>query len=586
MKRLGLVAIGAVLALLVGINAKAALSVDQRLSDYRQLVNSVERYYGPLEIKKETIGLDWSATVKKFEEQAVAAKSDAEFYQVLAKLLNALKDSHVSSMVPSTYRARLGFLCDYVDGKVLVDQIDSLRLPEELFPFKKGDQLLTIDGVPVEKIMTEISGITDTGYEGSQKRIAAAYLTSRREAIGLTVPTGNAFVEVLPKGAAKPVTVVLTWITSGSPVVDMDDLSKLLKSSPVSLAQSIANIDDSRTSSDLLASLKKNPIFTMRLPKAQLENWISAGVTDIGEMKSMFELPVGAQEIDGLPITAAIYEAMGKKIGILRIPSYTEDDMLAWLAQAIVKMQQETDVLVLDQTNNPGGSVSMASEVASLFVQGTAKDMLFAIRPSLRWIDSFGSINQKLGEMLAQNPQDPGANALKARFQYLEEAMRDAISKRQFLSAPVSLNLTGTYGVIQPQPTISYTKPILMLINEFDWSGGDLFPAIMQDNHRVVLFGNRTSGAGGNVEEYGPLANSYFKYSLTESLMVRPNGQTIENRGVTPDISYKMTEEDFMGGYKNYVKAFTVEALKLVGVNTTVDELVKEEQAKVKPATK
>ena len=48
--------------------------------------------------------------------------------------------------------------------------------------------------------------------------------------------------------------------------------------------------------------------------------------------------------------------------------------------------------------------------------------------------------------------------------------------------------------------------------------------------------------------------------------MVRPNGEYMENRGIMPDIAYAVTEDDFMNGYRNYVRAFTVEALKLVGV--------------------
>ena len=559
----------------------AALSTEQRLVDFQQLVSIVNRHYAPLHWKEKTINLDWKKTVKEFEAKALAAKSDAEFYQVMARLLSSLKDAHVSAQVPSTFRARLGFLCDYVAGKVLIEAVDTLRLPEELFPFKKGDQLIAIDNVPVEKIMQDISEVTNTGYELSQKRIAAAYLTSRRQSTGLTIPRGNALVTVLPKGAAKPVTVVATWMNTGLPIIDLDDLSNAINASSVSLAQSIANIGDAAANGEeLLKELNKLSIFKLALPKAQLNEWISAGVNDIGSLTSMFELPEGAQAIDGLPITAAIYQAKDKKIGVIRIPGYMDDNLVAWVAQAVAVMESETDVLVLDQTNNPGGSVAMVSELTSLFAQETAKDMMFEIRSSLRWVEAFGGINQQIAGMLAANPKDAAANALQARFKYLEEEMRDSILARKFLTAPVSLNLTGSFGVIQPQPLIKYTKPILMLINEFDFSGGDAFPAIMRDNNRVVLFGNRTSGAGGNVEEYGPLANSYFKFSLTESLMVRPNGQYMENLGISPDIQYNITEEDFMGGYKNYVKAFTVEALKLVGVNTTIDELVKEEQAK------
>ncbi len=67
--------------------------------------------------------------------------------------------------------------------------------------------------------------------------------------------------------------------------------------------------------------------------------------------------------------------------------------------------------------------------------------------------------------------------------------------------------------------------------------------------------------------EYPALTNSFFKFNLTESLMVRPNGQYVENNGIKPDVAYSVTEDDFMNGYRGYVKAFTVAALQLAGAS-------------------
>jgi len=556
----------------------AALSRDQRLADFNQAVSIIERNYGPLQWKETSIGLDWKKNVELYREKIATSNSDTKFYQTISQFLSSLQDAHVSAQVPSTYRASLGFLCDYVEGKVLIETIDTLRMPEALFPFKKGDQLVALGGVPVEKIMAELSLVNNTGHKESQLRIDAARLTSRKESSGLAVPRGVTTVTVLPKGAAQPVTVTATWITRGTPIIELDDLSKLLDGS------SMATIVPATTSDslDFMNDLKKLSLFNMKLPQAKLQEWASVGVNDIGSPKSMFKLPEGAKEIEGLPMTGAIYESAGKKIGILRIPAYDSDELLQNVARAIIQMEKETDVLVLDQTNNPGGAVSLVSDLISIFADRSYVDMNFVIRPSLAWVDTFSSINQQIAGMIAADPQDMAANALKARFEYLEQEMRDSLVQRKFLTAPVSLDLTGRYGMILPQPEVRYTKPVLLLINEFDFSGGDAFPALMKDNGRVTLFGARTSGAGGNVAAYGPLANSFFKFYLTESLMVRPNGQFMENLGVSPDISYQVTEDDFMNGYRNYVKAFTTEALKLVGVGAAEIKAYEEEQAKIK----
>jgi C-terminal processing protease CtpA/Prc len=516
----------------------------------------------PLRWKQETINLDFKRVVSDYQGRVRAARSDAEFYRVLARFVAELKDAHVTPMIPSTYRASLGFMSDFIEGKVLIETIDRLRMPELLFPFKKGDQVIAIGGVPVEELMAELGQIGHTGNEASTIRIAAARLTSRREASGFQVPRGVTTVTVLPKGAERPVTVTATWIVSGSPVVELDDLARLMEDGAV-----VNAIPTASDGEGLRKELNKLSMFNMALPSALVKELQQIGLSNVGAPKSMFRLPEGAREIPGIPVTAAIYEAAGKKIGILRIPSFGDEGLLEVVARALMTLERETDVLVLDQTNNPGGSVSLVSDIVSLFADRSFKDMDFEIRPSLAWLKSFQDINTQIENMLRTNPQDVAANALKARFEYLESEIRESLKERRFLTNPVSLNLVGSFGMIQPAGMVSYTKPVLMLINEFDFSGGDAFPALLKDNGRVTLFGTQTSGAGGNVREYGPLANSFFKLALTESLMIRPNGQYMENRGIQPDIEYAVTEDDFMNGYRNYVRAFTIEALKLVGVS-------------------
>jgi hypothetical protein len=537
----------------------AALAPDQRLSDFQQLVNTIQRNYGPLELKKQTIGLDFDKDVADFKSRIVAAKTDAEYYQLLAGFLASLHDAHVSSEVPSTYGSKLGFLTDRIEGKALIDTIDRLRLPEALFPFQKGDQLIALDGVPVEEIVAKNSIQANTGNTETTLRIATARITSRKQAAGFAVPKGVATVTVLPKGAAEPVTVTAVWITSGNPIVPLDDLQNL--TDDTSALSTAAN------GNELLKQIKQMDAFKSVMPRSFLQEMHTIGVNDLGSVTSMFKLPEGAKPLEGMPITAAIYQAAGKNIGILRIPEYTDDGLLEVLGRALAIMEPQTDVLVLDQTNNPGGSVSLVSDIVGLFANKSYVDMNFKVRPSLKWIDTINGINEKLKTMLAADPSDMAANALKARFEYLGEEFRSSLAEKRFLTNPISLNLTGSFGMIQPNDTVHYTKPVLLLINELDFSGGDAFPAIMKDNGRVTTFGAKTNGAGGNVAEYGPLANSFFKFNLTESLMVRPNGNYVENNGVQADIPYSITEDDFMNDYRGYVKAFTNSALKLAGVS-------------------
>lgn len=571
----------ALAVLLFSANGTTALAMttEQRLGDFNQLVSIIQRHYGPLRWKQETIGLDFKRVVADYNQKISHAKSDAEFYRLLAEFTSELKDAHVSATIPSTYRARLGFLCDLVEGKVLIETIDRLKLPEMLFPFQKGDQLISIGGVDVKTIMKELSVVSNTGHAPSNDRINAARVTSRNEGIGHKIPKGVTTITVLPKGAAQPVTVTATWAVSGTPVLELDDIAGLMDSGKVVNALPTANSGE-----ELMASLSKLSEFNMALPQGILAELKRIGINDIGSPTSMFKLPENAKAIPGIGVTAAVYEAAGKRIGVLRIPSYGEQSLLDVIARVILTMKDTTDVLVIDQTNNPGGSVSLVSDIISLFADKSYKDMDFEIRPSLPWVQTFQQINGQIADLLKQNPNDQDANALKARFEYLESEVRSAITEKRFSTAPVSLNFMGTFGMIQPAGAVNYDKPVLLLINELDFSGGDMFPALMKDNKRAVLFGAQTSGAGGNVREYGPLANSFFKFSLTESLMVRPNGEYVENRGVKPDVEYTVTEDDFMNDYRGYVRAFTIEALKLTGVSQAEFEAFEAQQKADKAA--
>jgi C-terminal processing protease CtpA/Prc len=93
----------------------------------------------------------------------------------------------------------------------------------------------------------------------------------------------------------------------------------------------------------------------------------------------------------------------------------------------------------------------------------------------------------------------------------------------------------------------------------------------MQRNGRAKIFGERTMGLGGSVEEMEALTNSRVAVRLTRGLLTgfEESGSYspanfIENNGVTPDIARPLSVDDVRGGYVGYVQAFSDEAARLV----------------------
>jgi C-terminal processing protease CtpA/Prc len=97
---------------------------------------------------------------------------------------------------------------------------------------------------------------------------------------------------------------------------------------------------------------------------------------------------------------------------------------------------------------------------------------------------------------------------------------------------------------------LAYSKPVVVLIDDWSISAAESFASVMQDNGRALLVGTRTAGAGATVTSslagyYGDGAMSVSRGLVVRSKQVSVSGfpatSLIENVGVRPDV-----ELDFM----------------------------------------
>ena len=86
--------------------------------------------------------------------------------------------------------------------------------------------------------------------------------------------------------------------------------------------------------------------------------------------------------------------------------------------------------------------------------------------------------------------------------------------------------------------------PIILLINEGSASASEVVAGAIQDLERGQLVGV-TSYGKGSVQNWIPLNNEQGAVRVTIAKWLTPDGRTIHELGLTPDVEVEMTEEDY-----------------------------------------
>jgi hypothetical protein len=543
------VAVAFTLSAFSGSAAARPLTGEEKMRDFEQLISLMKSGYGPLDYKRETQGIDIDALRVRYLPDVTATKTNLEFYYLVNRFVAEFKDSHFSARVPTDYRVSLGFATDLVGDKVLIESVNRDVLPEASFPYDRGDELVSIGGRPVAEAMAEIERYLGLGYQGTTHRLAAMSLPSR-SARAMPVVDGAVTVEIRKKDSDSVSTADLTWKTAGVRPVDDEvfeprDLISRSRRPGMSASGRVDAFDLSIR--DLYADL---------FGEDAESSYRCSGKTRI-------KVPEGATIIMETPFVAYYHPHPADptvNVGYLRIPHYSpdmdapagdEDPTATRFAQyeyAVSVLEKNTAGLIIDQDHNCGGSVFYLEDVVGLFAASTYDQMQFELLATKAEMLSF----KEWVDMI--DPHTLLHTDVKETYDLVKASWEQGGSR-----------LTPKIGIrgrraLQPH-TVRYTKPVLMLIDELSGSGGDAFPALMQGIGRAKLIGQRTMGAGGHVEEVGPLYFSGETLRLTKSLFYRPDGVPVENNGAVPDFEYAPTAADFAGEYADY-QAFYLEKLR------------------------
>lgn len=553
-----------VLLCLLPLCAQAQMTTEQRLLDFQHLAGVFAQQYGPYEFKRDLFGVDLFK-IQPWVDRIRAAKTDIEYYEIQAEYIASLKDTHSSATNRSTFVASVPIDADVYEGKVLVDFIDRTALPIAGYPFAIGDEVVSLDGRPVEYWLSELSRTVVFANERATRRLAAQYLFYRVQSVYPRAPeVGDKLrVEIRRAATGSLETYELDWEKSGYPLTSAGPVP-----SPNARAQG-------RTSDTARLNHYGLPMGTApMLESLQTKSWNPAAfgaqrMRGLGRRNPYFTLPQGFQVRLGSRTGdfhfSGIYPSGGKRIGYLRFPNFSPANDFTALNELFAEvtfLNANTDGLVLDLTRNTGGNC-YAEDAMDLLIPYP----YFALGDQLR------ATRFVLTQAEAQLTELEGLglpDELMEQFRLIVQGVRDAYKQNRGLTDVLpgcTLTLERDTARDRFGNTLAYSKPLIVLTDELSISYADYAAAILQEAGRGPLFGYRTNGAGGAVFglNTGFYSESYTTVTWTIGARNRYIGtddygttNRLENIGVRPDIPFDyMTRDNLMSGGKLFTDAFT-----------------------------
>lgn len=519
----------------------------QMLSDLFFLKNLSVVKYAPFEWKKSHCGWDLDLAYEEAKNKILKLQNPTvkEYQCILKKFTHSFKDYHVGVQFLSMEEAYLPFTLRGANGRYFIVHVDHKKIALE--KCSVGDEILEFNGEPIASVIEALKK-TEVGNSDSQTDQATAELTFtyRRGEVGDRVPQGKATFLIRRNKTLALETLETEWCYDKEKINNID----LLKSPAQKNGVFEKNFCNCAYRKEYCAR-EKNNFYAIGnkksfIPSLGKKVWVEDN--DRLFHSYIFELPL---------------QDRVAFIGYIRLPHYYSGKKeLEQLTALIQRMEESSDALIIDQINNPGGSLFYLYAIASLLTDkplllpkhqiALTQEEIYDAAHMLHILEKVkddSSAKKELGEQVHGYPID--YKFVKNNRRFCELVINEWNSGK-YITSPTHL-----FGVeeIEPHSVTRYTKPILMLINCLDFSGGDFLPAILRDNECVTLLGETTAGAGGYVLEVQyPNILGINSFYLTGSLALRSNNLPIENLGIEPDIPYSLTVEDFTQNYEPYCR--------------------------------
>lgn len=161
---------------------------------------------------------------------------------------------------------------------------------------------------------------------------------------------------------------------------------------------------------------------------------------------------------------------------------------------------------------------------------------------------STSELRQDLKDLLDQNPvglifdlRNDGGGALKTAIEVASEFVGDGV----IMYEEYGNGTRDTYSAIKGG--MATQIPLVVLINEGSASASEIVAGAIQDHERGLLVGT-TSFGKGSVQNWIPLKDDQGAIRVTIARWLTPDGRTIQDVGLKPDVEVELTEEDIQAG--------------------------------------
>lgn len=582
----------------------AQLTHQQKLTDFKALVGVYNKQYGPYEWKVKAFNFDL-LNIQSWLQRVEASNDDISFYDICVRYVASLQDSHDEFILPSTYEAYVPITADIYDGRVLIDFIDRTVLDAQTYPFAIGDELLSVDGTSVSDWIFNLGPYSANGQGNpvSRNRLAVATMLDRYQGYypyANKVDEGDKAIIYVKSQAGKISSYSIPWYFFG---LSLDHQGPVPNPHRRGFAPKSA-FEESTVKLPMrqLAKAETNRwgVYTGELPAREevtgvavpaklreLQNFsalqadhvLAGGLFPFSSRFPEFNPPPGFKLRLGSKSTdeflSGTFLAGTSVVGFIRIPSFSptsQSNALKQFQTEITFFQQNTAGLVIDLMGNGGGNICYANTLLRYLNPQPFQALPIQLRATQNWLTAF--VN-RLETLESQNAPHSDIDLVSGML----DEVQQALAKNRGLTdpvqaySPVSLCSSGSGLMYLPGTdssgnNVAFTKPILLLTNSFTISAAEFFAAALQDLQRVSVYGVRTDGAGGNVNEYDETVGPYAEGSvrITRSIAVRnhmvstpglPPGPYIENIGIQPDyLADFQTQANLLSGGQPFVNGF------------------------------